>query len=192
MLEVEVKYRLDDRSKLEAGLRRLKAQRTSLHLEADHYFNAPDRDFRQSDEAFRLRRIENRNLLTYKGPKQDAATKTRPEIEVPLADGEAPAQDMIRLLQALGYRPVAIVRKSREVWLAQRHGFDLEVCLDDVENVGHFVELEIRAEPDRFDEAKAVVLATAAELGFTDPIRQSYLSMLLAQHGDGSGSRKDH
>ena len=55
--------------------------------DTDHYFNAPDRDFAQTDEAFRLRRIGTGELLTYKGPKRDADTKTRTEVELRLADG---------------------------------------------------------------------------------------------------------
>ena len=59
--------------------------------EADHYFNAPDRDFARTDEAFRLRRIGAANFVTYKGPKRDAQRKMRTEIEVPLPDGDEAA-----------------------------------------------------------------------------------------------------
>ena len=47
---------------------------------ADHYFNGHDRDFHQTDEAFRIRRMGEKNFLTYKGPKRDTDTKTRIEI----------------------------------------------------------------------------------------------------------------
>ena len=80
------------------------------------YFNPPDRDLKETDEAFRLRRIGRTNCLTYKGPKRDAETKTRTEIEVPLGDGDETAADMERMLVALGYRPVVVVRKQRRVY----------------------------------------------------------------------------
>src|SRR5437588_12515726 len=116
MLEVEVKYRDADRDAVQAKLLALGAVKLEERIDADQYFNAPDRDFKQTDEAFRLRRIGPKNRLTYKGPKRDAATKTRTEIEVSLADGDAPATDAERMLTCLGYRSVAIVRKRRAVY----------------------------------------------------------------------------
>jgi adenylate cyclase class 2 len=179
MLEVEVKYRGADRAAVLAGLSALGAHLEYEHEEADLYFNAPDRDLKQSDEAFRMRRIGDRNLLTYKGPRRDSATKIRPEFEVPLADGAAVAADMERLLVSLGYRPVATVRKRRTAYRVPHPEFQLAVCLDEVEKVGSFVEVEIVAEESRFSEAQAAVLDVAAKLGLTDQERRSYLGLLL-------------
>jgi adenylate cyclase class 2 len=179
VLEVEVKYRVDDPAAVVARLGALGADRAAERTDADHYFNAPDRDFQQTDEAFRLRRIGAENRLTYKGPKREAATKTRTEIEVRLADGDAAAADTGRMLVSLGYRPVAVVRKRRTVYHLTRGPFAVEVCADDVDRVGSFVEVEVVAEEARFEEAKAAVLALAAELGLTHQERRSYLEMLL-------------
>ncbi len=179
VLEVEVKYRTPDRAALLARLEGVAVVRLGPRTEEDHYFNAPDRDLRQTDEAFRLRRVGPRNVLTYKGPKRGTATKTRAEIEVPLADGDGPARDAERMLLALGYKSVAVVRKRREVFRFTRGGFAVEACLDDVEDVGAFAEIEVLAEEADFERAQAVVLATAAELGLTDVERRSYLGLLL-------------
>jgi adenylate cyclase class 2 len=179
MLEVEVKYRAADLAAVEAKLLDLGAAKAEERTDRDHYFNAPDRDFAQTDEAFRLRRIGSQNRLTYKGPKRDAATKTRTEIEVKLADGDETAADTEKMLRALGYRPVAVVSKRRTVYHLNRSGFAVEACLDDVERVGSFVEVEIVAEEDRFAEAKAAVLQLAAELGLQDAERRSYLELWL-------------
>ena len=75
------------------------------HAEADHYLNAPDRDFARTDEALRLRRIGENTFLTYKGPRRDAASKTRTEVEVPCPPGEATAEAYLKLFRSLGYRP---------------------------------------------------------------------------------------
>ena len=179
MLEIEVKFPLADRTAVVAHLLAWGATADAPRTDEDQYFNAPDRDFKQTDEAFRLRRIGARNFFTYKGPKLDAATKTRTEIELPFAEGHE--ADAVRMLVCLGYRPVAVVRKTRVVYHFARGGFNLEACLDDVENVGPFVELEIVADESRFADAKAVVLAAAADLGLTRQERRSYLEMLLAQ-----------
>jgi adenylate cyclase class 2 len=186
MLEIEVKYLAPNRPALEGKLSALGARQLEEHQEADHYFNAPDRDFRKTDEAFRIRRIGAKNFVTYKGPRQEGPTKTRPEIEVPLAEGDAVANDLARLLGHLGYRPVAIVRKSRRVYDLEREGFDVHISLDDVDQVGAYAEVEIVAEETQADAARAVVLALATELGLSNPERRSYLQLSLERIGQTS------
>jgi adenylate cyclase, class 2 len=186
MLEIETKYPAPERSALEAKLLALGTREVGEHQEADHYFNAPDRDFRKTDEAFRIRRIGARNFLTYKGPRHEGPTKTRPEIEIPFADGEAAANDLGRLLQHLGYRSVASVRKKRRVYDLKRDGFEVHISLDDVDQVGAYAEVEIVAEERDADTARAAVLALAAELGLSNPERRSYLQLLLDRTGQPS------
>src|SRR6266516_2675935 len=116
MLEVEMKFTDADFGLLERRLAEWGATPREPLREADHYFNAPDRDFARTDEALRLRRIGAANFVTYKGPKRDTQTKTRTELEVPLAEGDKAARDFAALLTHLGYRPTAIVRKRRTVY----------------------------------------------------------------------------
>jgi adenylate cyclase class 2 len=186
VLEVEVRYRTADRPGVIARLLSLGAELTQDRADADLYFNAPHRDLKSTDEAFRLRRVGGKNWLTYKGPKRDAETRTRTEIEVPLGDGPEAAADAQRLLVSLGFRPVVEVRKKRQVYRFTRGGFAMEACFDDVELVGAFVELEILAEESQYEAAKAVLLATAAELGLTEKELRSYLGMVLEAQGRGA------
>ena len=113
MLEIEQKYAHADFARLERRLKEWGAAFGEAHEEADHYFNAPDRDFARTDEAFRLRRVGLENFLTYKGPKQKADVKVRIELEIAIQPGDAAAADMTRLLTHLGYRFVAVVQKRR-------------------------------------------------------------------------------
>jgi adenylate cyclase class 2 len=183
VLEVEVKYAVADFGPIESALARWGAAIAPPRRDADHYFNAPDRDFAVTDEAARVRSIGEKNFVTYKGPKIDAATKTRLEIEVPLADGEEVAADFRRLLTHLGYRPVAVVWKTRRVAEFPRDGFEMQVTLDEVDGVGRYAELEVVAPEERADAAKAAVLAAAAGLGLTHSERRSYLQLLLEKQG---------
>ena len=129
----------------------------------------------------RLRRIGGENYLTYKGPKIDTVTKSRPEIELRLADGSQTAADAVRFLSSLKYRPVAVVSKLRQIYTFERDGFKLAACLDDVGAVGRYVELEIMAEESKYAEAREVLLKTVAEFGLADHERRSYLRLLLEQ-----------
>jgi adenylate cyclase, class 2 len=183
MLEIEAKYPLAGPAAFAVRLQNWGARLVEQRSDADHYFNAPDRDFAVTDEAFRVRRIGARTFLTWKGPKLDRETKTRQEIEVPVADGEQAATDLIQLVQKLGYRPVAVVQKRRQVYEVERDGFSLHFCIDDVEQVGSFAEIEIVAEPEKLDSARALLLRVAQELGLTQSERRSYLQLLLQARG---------
>jgi adenylate cyclase class 2 len=185
VLEVELKYRVADPATVLARLAGLRAVRVGEAVEADHYFNAPDRDFKATGEAFRLRREGPNNRFTYKGPKHAAATKTRTEIEVPVGDGDASAADAEGLVRALGYRPVAVVRKTRAAYDVVRGDFTATVCLDAVDGLGSFVEVEVVCDDAMAAAAEDVVLGLAAELGLTAPEPRSYLGMLLEAEGRG-------
>jgi adenylate cyclase class 2 len=179
MLEVEMKFPVAGFASVECRLAEWGGVFDPPIDEVDSYFNAPDRDFAQTDEALRLRRIGSANRITYKGPKRDPQTKTRTEIELPLAEGEGSEADFTRLLQHLGYRSVRQVKKRRRICRLERQGFALEACLDEVEGLGRFVELEIQATENHLDRARAVLLSCAAELGLSLSERRSYLELLL-------------
>jgi len=183
MLEVEMKFAGANFADLERRLSEWGARADPPIDEADHYFNAPDRDFARTDEALRVRRIGTLNHVTYKGPKRDAQTKTRAEIEVALAHGDEAADKFMEMLRCLGYRPVAVVHKSRRIYRTRRGDFALEICLDDVEGLGKFAEVEIQAPEENLEAARNTLLNAAAELGLTASERRSYLELLLKAQG---------
>jgi adenylate cyclase class 2 len=187
MLEVEVKYRAADPAGVLARLLALGAERGWETTEEDHYFNGPDRDYRQTDEAFRIRKTDQGTWLTYKGPRRAAEAKTRKEVEVCIGSGPFTAPKVAELLVCLGFRPVAVVRKKRAAYHLTRPvgGKDqtLDVCVDEVEQVGSFVEVEVLAEEAGFADAQAAVLALAADLGLAEQERRSYLAMTLEALG---------
>jgi adenylate cyclase class 2 len=191
MLEIEMKFPVPDLAELEARLTPLGARQTDARQEIDHYLNAPDRDFAVTDEALRVRRVGAGNFVTYKGPKVDVQTKTRTEIEVPLAEGPDVADAIIRLLHCLGYRSVATVSKQRRTYQLTRLRFAVAICLDDVVGLGTYAELEIIGPEERLDEARVVLLQLAAELGLAHSERRSYLELLLhAQRKNPNDARR--
>jgi adenylate cyclase, class 2 len=181
MLEIEQKFARADFAALERRLTAWGASGSGEHIESDHYFNAPDRDFAQTGEAFRLRRRADANFLTFKGPKQAATVKIRTELEIPLRDGDEAAAQMTQLLQHLGYRPVAVVTKRRREYPLQRGGFHLTICLDEVEGLGRFAEVEILAPQEQSEAARHVLEDVAAQLELKHVEPRSYLNMILQQ-----------
>lgn len=178
--EVENKFPVTELSRLVEQLQDAGAGFRDVIEQVDVYFAHPVRDFAQTDEALRIRCIGDTNLVTYKGPKIDQATKTRRELELPLATGAEHVANYTELLVALGFRRVAEVRKRRRGGQLAWNAWSVELAVDEVTELGQFVELEIVADQQRLPAAQAALLELAAHLGLPQPERRSYLEMVLA------------
>lgn len=184
--EVEMKFPVAELETVAGQLEELEAEIGEEHVEIDQYYAHPCRDFAATDEALRIRRIDCENRITYKGPKVDQTTKTRQEIELPLPSGEATSGQWGKLLLALGFKPVAEVRKHRRKARLKWPARPIEATLDRVDGVGTFVELETTADEDELDVARNAIQAVAEHLGLGRTERRSYLELLLEATGGGS------
>lgn len=174
MIEIEIKARADH----DALKNRLKQEGASLEKtveQTDIYFNAPDRDFGKTDEALRLRNEGDQIFLTYKGKKLDPLSKTRKEVDVEVAD----FAKMEELISCLRYRETLRVHKIRDLYNID----GALVCLDNVDGLGEFVELETLAvDEGSIPQRRDFLIGTLRRLGVTgELIRESYLEMLLAK-----------
>jgi adenylate cyclase, class 2 len=209
--EVEMKFPAVDSATLQSRLAEFGATFAAPQSEVDVYFAHPARDFAKTDEALRIRRkgdcpdfrlsgdcpnfrlSENgtvplnpegsHNFITYKGPKIDAATKTRREIDLPISPGEQSAQAWTDLFEALGFSPVGEVRKSRRKARVEWQGRGIEISLDEVAGLGVYVELELIAEAEAVDAARSSILSLAEAIGLEGSERRSYLELLMAKRG---------
>jgi adenylate cyclase class 2 len=177
--EVEQKHRVEDVDALMARLAQRGVELDPAIEQSDQYFAHPARDFVQTDEALRIRTWGGRSFVTYKGPKLDIVTKTRRELELPLDEQDADGSQFAELLAALGFRPVATVRKERRAFRIDHVGRRVEGALDEVDRVGNFIELELIADDASMEAAKQAIRELAAELELGPTERRSYLGMLL-------------
>ncbi|EMA59876.1 class IV adenylate cyclase [Halorubrum kocurii] len=194
MYEVEIKVPADADAVRER-LREAGAERVDARSQRDAYYDAPHRDFAETDEALRVRResplpdgigsaagtrstadsAPETTKVTYKGPLLDAGSKTRVEHETAVDDGEA----MAGVLSGLGFEPAAVVEKRREFWSFA--GFT--VTVDAVDGVGEFVEIEREVDDEGVIEAtRDEALEALDRLGLDgdSQVRTSYLGLLLA------------
>lgn len=184
--EVEIKFRDADHDALLRRLAELGAEPRAEVEQEDIYLSHPSRDFRETDEAMRLRRDGDENRVTYKGPKLGGPTKTREEIELTFEPGPDALAMMERLFVNLGFRPVATVRKRRAAYHLVFEGRPIQVGIDSVEGLGAYAEVEAIAHgPADLPEAQRVVLDLAGRLGLgSDQVEtRSYLRMVLQRHG---------
>jgi adenylate cyclase, class 2 len=176
MIEVEVKARVTDFQGVKKKLSQMGILKVKTEFQEDIYYNAPHRDFGQTDEALRIRKIPDNNgfktFLTYKGAKMDDTSKTRKEIEVVVENRENTAS----ILENLGFIPVVTIKKKRMIYEID----DLVICLDDVDGVGTFVEIERGLkEGEDFQDSLEEIFKTYRKLGITDGfVRKSYLELL--------------
>ena len=177
--EVERKYRIADLAPLLARLAELGAEPGEPESQRDCYYAHPARDFAETDEALRLRRAGAANRITYKGPKVGAEGKTRRELELELPSGDDALADFGRLLEALGFRPVATVEKRRRKADLDWQGREVEVSVDEVQGLGTFVEFELTADDEGVSQAEAALASLAAALPLGESERRSYLELLL-------------
>lgn len=178
MIEIEVKASVDDPKHLERSLIEFGATPIGIETQADTYYNAPYRDFGKTDEALRIRVEGCRSVLTYKGPKMDKISKTRKEVQTEIKDIDS----MGNILSSLGYVPVATVSKKRKSF---RVG-DFIISLDEVRDLGHFIEIEIDVKDQRnFEEKVESIFKFMKKLGIErdSSIRKSYLEMILDMNG---------
>ena len=194
MFEVEMKFRLTAPEAFEAKAAEMFGVRFGTpHIEEDLYFQRVSRDFRQTGEALRLRRIGGGLRITYKGPRRDRVVKTREEIELPLI---APGEDVpieerkeawIRLLTRLGYEPFAEIAKTRKTASFTFSGREFNLTRDSLPDFGEFTEIEtLIPRASEQDAAQNALKAAAAQVGLTDPVFASYLTLLLESRGEGA------
>ncbi|PHS07128.1 MAG: adenylyl cyclase CyaB [Blastopirellula sp.] len=177
--EVELKFPVQDLAQIESALISMDAIVEVAVKQSDFYYAHPARDFAKTDEALRIRRVGSKNFITYKGPKLDADTKTRKEIEVPLISGEEGAVNIMEMIETLGFTQVAEVTKIRRKADLMFEGSSVEVALDEVDGLGSFIELEIIASESTMDLAKQSILKLAKQLGLSQSQRLSYLELVL-------------
>jgi adenylate cyclase class 2 len=194
MFEVELKLRASHEA-VRPAIEEAGATRLARVSQVDTYYDAPHRDFAETDEALRIREERRQSSggdaptddespetetgpttkLTYKGPLVDADSKTREEHETGVDDADTARS----IFAGLGFEPAAVVEKHRTFY--ELDGYT--VTLDRVDGLGEFVEVEAETEAEAdVDAVREGAFDVLDRLGL-DPdeqIRTSYLGLLLA------------
>ena len=180
MYEIEIKLPVGDAADMEkqlAGLGFLKLQSVR---EEDHYFDNEAAQIKNSGEALRVRTVtdlsdgRSESVITFKGKKMDTVSKSRKELETGVSERET----AMEILRAIGFHAVepAVVKIRKEYTKGRMHA-----CLDSVEGLGDFLELEIvvESEADK-DPAMEEIAGVLSRLGYSlaDTERRSYLGLL--------------
>lgn len=175
-VEVEAKIKIDSAEAILCRLVEMHAVFQTTVWEEDIYFDSSEGLLMHQDCGLRLRKriIKGKGeqfILTFKGPRQPSAFKSRSETETVVANYEG----MMHILEQMGYQKCLRVEKKRKIW----HMGTCEVCLDEVATLGQFVEIE---GPDQ-----AAVAAVVLQLGL-DPknhISEGYARLTAMKLAEG-------
>lgn len=195
-IEVEQKFRLAEPEVLLAKLLAAGATEIAIEHHADTYYRHPSRDFAQTREALRIRRIARsaadsssvaaessqspETRVTYKGPYCTTGVKARPELEWRLDPGDEDGRNMQSLFEFLGFTSVMTVRKIRRSFLLPHGGRELVVTIDDAELLGTFAEVEtIATDEQEIEACRSRISELADMLDLRSPEGKSYLTMAM-------------
>ncbi|SBW23032.1 adenylyl cyclase CyaB [Candidatus Protofrankia californiensis] len=175
MREIEVKYHVND---MEGLLVAIKGRGIELGapIYQDDQAYAPE-DWSYGDNKLgvsfvRLRTINGQHTFTLKRPVENALSCE--EHETAVADRE----QMHRAILAMGFYPTVRIAKTRRTATLA----DLSLCVDEVEGIGTFVELERLVPDDVSGEAvQAELTAFVAGLGIeAERTEETYDSLVRA------------
>lgn len=164
MKEIEVKIEVSD---LEDIKKRILSCGASLEkrrfLEENTLYDYPSQSLYEKGEALRLRKINKKYFLTFKGsPQKSRKFKVREEYETEVKNGK----QFQKILKKLNLKPVFNYKKYRTLF--RKRG--LKICLDET-LVGDFIELE-------GDREQIVRFALALGFSKKDFVKQDYIQLI--------------
>ena len=167
MLEIEVKIKIDDvlfvREKILSLGGKIHKDR---YYEENVLYDFADEKLKQKNHALRLRNINKKSYLTFKGPEQKSRKfKIREEFETEVRN----KKQIKNILKSLGLKPVVHYEKYRTVFKKHR----IKIFLDEL-SVGNFLEIEGQ---------RSDIVRFALSMGYSkkDFITKNYIQILQSK-----------
>ena len=140
--EIEIKLSIDEYKYNEL---KVKFERWNLDSEfkeqKDTYFTSQNDDFfenKQNDKCLRIREEKGRCFLNY---KHIIFGKNELDINIDEFETEiSNSSQLVKIFEAIGIKPTITVHKLRWTYVYEN---SFEIALDEVKNLGYFVEIEV-------------------------------------------------
>lgn len=182
-IEVELKFSLDEEQQcmLEKWLDAYATCKGEVFQSEDYLTNPAcaewnyDNGFKDTMKTFRIRRSSKGNFVCHKYCHLGADNRVthRDEYETKIEDPETVLAVLKALVPDL---EVTHIEKIRTTYVYE----NFEIVLDDVKNVGTFVEIEMKSQIDDIEQAQQQLLDFMRFIGITHYIEytRSYVHML--------------
>ena len=168
---IEIKARVDDFEALKARAESLSDKPLEIIPQEDTFFNTD-----KGRLKLRVKTPGNGELIYYERPDQDGPKRS----DYHLAKTSDPENLKNALSLALGVR--GVVKKTRYLYMAGQ----TRIHIDDVEGLGHFMELEVVMHEDQSDaEGQAIAEDLMRRLGVREDalLEGAYMDMLESRVG---------
>lgn len=135
MKEIELKFKVEE----DYGVFKSKIEKTGVkyrgkYQQTDIWLDTKDGRLRQERKGLRIRQQNGKATLTLKSKQVYGKFREAEELEVVIDD----FKKTFGIFGELGFEIYIKIKKEREIWKLG----DIEVCLDKVEDLGVFLELE--------------------------------------------------
>ncbi len=174
--EVELKARPNQPEEIEARAAQLGSFEGETFKE-DIYFRRRGDTATVPADRFRLRREEGQAVVTFKQLVEAGGVEVNREIEFGVDDAHA----FFQFADCFGFEPFVVKRKQSRVYRIEQ----ARVELNQVEHLGHFVEIEILCDEEAFvPVARTEVARLFTRLGLTtaDLEPRRYIELIQAAH----------
>jgi len=154
--EVELKFPLLNAKDLIQRLNKIAKSKQQNVFQKDIYFVPAHRNFlakEKVNEWLRIRETSDKITLNYKNWYPDGIHCK--EFETKIEDVTA----LKKIFETLDFKEIVVVEKLRSVWTYK----GVEIAIDDVKDLGSFIELEVENDLD-FEEAKKLLYDILKEL----------------------------
>lgn len=176
MLEMELKVRLTDKAEIIKQLEQKVCQWTEPSHQEDIIYIKRDIEKALGLPVFRIRKTENKTILTLKIQERDL--NTAKELELEISDDRI----MHQMLQELGFDAKVEVKKKRRDTVYRGY----TISIDEVERLGDFLEIEkIAADDAEREKEYDKMMKILIELGLRaeDIVTEKYFQMIQELKG---------
>jgi predicted adenylyl cyclase CyaB len=190
MYEAELKFRISEENRSEIQERLLSFEPLSvLDLTClDLYFDDSTHSFSSSEKELRIRKRYGPHLsdeevfLTFKDSPFDPPSRSKPELEISVDDGEK----LEEILMSLGFKKWLEIKKHCTLYTFEHSSYQVEAALVRVDGVeGYFLELEIGVETLKDSaEALTVLSRISKQLGMSkESFTNEYYTDIVRSRG---------
>lgn len=174
--EIEVKARLRSFSQTKATLEKLGCVFSPEIIQKDTNYINKESTFPKITpgcQALRIREEGDRIILTFKESVNNELDKIEREVEI---SDKKQMEDIVRFI---GFLPSVTFTKKRIKTTYK----GMEVCLDSVENLGDFIEIEKLTDEDNGQKVQEELMQILEELGISrgDRVFKGYDTLLASE-----------
>lgn len=170
-IETEIKIILTEKEYRDLKtLLKVKAQFAKQIIQSDTYYKSPALE---KNAYLRIGERGNKNILTYKHKHDNYCDEWEVEVDNP--------ETLEKIFKALNITKLAMVEKVRNVF---NYLDKYEIALDDVKNIGYFIEIEIKKYtlPKEEEYLKLIQVAKNLGLNLNNKANKHYLDYVLEKN----------